>query len=987
MKKTTHLAGTVLALLSFNAFPDDFPKPYSPPCVERENVFEFTEKPAVKVVGPDRYEITFAVKGNCDATVAIVGPDGKIVRHLASGVLGANAPAPFTKNSLKQTVPWNGKDDLEDYVKEPLKMKVLVSLGLKPQFDKLLGVSHPKNLPGYVLGIAADQDGAYVWVRGQGTMGHVTIRKFDHDGNYLYSLTPPPSQLPESKLGGRSFVEYEAGRKSHHGPQIMADMGYDGQVLPGVGGRGVVDFQPVIVAGRMYFCNAGPGYRSGKEESKLFYIYTDGSTDVKGLRDKPFMPGGLGHEYPRFAASPDGKWLYACGVGSGTHALAPVVMRYALDGEGPAEIFFGKTAAGPKKKAAEAAPGSDNDSLNNPAGIACDAQGRVYVADTFNNRLQIFSPEGPSGGGSASGGKYLKTIQADRPRLVNVHAKTGAIYLQHSGVVKGKTVPRLTKFTSFDKPDEEYHVDGIETAVMALDSWAAKPRLWIGGGLEKMGATTSSSYIDHGPSVTVWEEDGKTLRKLSDFDEEMKKLGGANYIGRWEGACYDKIVCDPVREKLWWCWEKNQPSRVVFDLATGNMMGQYLLYGATDDISFCKRGYLHTHFNPGFYMPGVGRLDPENVTQYDGMARHRLPHSRVFVMKEVPYDYGIQTQAERQHNWLGALPVKDQPGAKFFQDGFGVNMRGDVAEQCNIYFIPKMAEAGWAAADAGRAVRDAKGQGSGPSAYSDFLRAIEDAEKRGEQVYSIARSPGLPLAGGTVWTFENSGKLRDECAVIASKLVVGTQIDEDGFLYFANSRARIIDGKPFLLQRGGNLGTGEMLDRYNKTPVTYTYVKARPNKVRWLLRNAAVPLEPKPTRPGDLVAFGPFGSPEMGGGEAWVEGVEWMYAGYSPAVPDGCTCPSTRAHLDWFKRSYLPESYRRSIAILDTGGNVVMHLGRYGNYDDALAMKPGTQDIVLTQPRFISGTDKYLCFDTWGEGIVVLKLNYHAEEVAEVGKQ
>ena len=25
---------------------DDFPKPYSPPCTERENVFEFTEKPA-----------------------------------------------------------------------------------------------------------------------------------------------------------------------------------------------------------------------------------------------------------------------------------------------------------------------------------------------------------------------------------------------------------------------------------------------------------------------------------------------------------------------------------------------------------------------------------------------------------------------------------------------------------------------------------------------------------------------------------------------------------------------------------------------------------------------------------------------------------------------------------------------------------------------------------------------------------------------------
>ena len=32
---------------------DDFPKPYSPPCTERENVFEFTEKPAIKFLGED----------------------------------------------------------------------------------------------------------------------------------------------------------------------------------------------------------------------------------------------------------------------------------------------------------------------------------------------------------------------------------------------------------------------------------------------------------------------------------------------------------------------------------------------------------------------------------------------------------------------------------------------------------------------------------------------------------------------------------------------------------------------------------------------------------------------------------------------------------------------------------------------------------------------------------------------------------------------
>ena len=53
---TVFACGVVLAA-------EEFPKPYSAPCVERENVFEFTEKPKVKNLGNDKYELTFAVKG------------------------------------------------------------------------------------------------------------------------------------------------------------------------------------------------------------------------------------------------------------------------------------------------------------------------------------------------------------------------------------------------------------------------------------------------------------------------------------------------------------------------------------------------------------------------------------------------------------------------------------------------------------------------------------------------------------------------------------------------------------------------------------------------------------------------------------------------------------------------------------------------------------------------------------------------------------
>lgn len=63
---------------------------------ERQETFEFATKPAVTKKG-DGYVISFASKAACDATVAVVDTKGTVVRHLASGVLDLNAPAPFAQ--------------------------------------------------------------------------------------------------------------------------------------------------------------------------------------------------------------------------------------------------------------------------------------------------------------------------------------------------------------------------------------------------------------------------------------------------------------------------------------------------------------------------------------------------------------------------------------------------------------------------------------------------------------------------------------------------------------------------------------------------------------------------------------------------------------------------------------------------------------------------------------------------------------------------
>ena len=103
--------------------------------VQRKEVFEFTERPKVTCEG-DKVTIAFSSKGFCDATVAIEDAEGRIIRHLASGVIGDNAPPTFRSKSLKQTVVWDGKNDKGEYVDDKNSLAARVSLGLKAYFAR-----------------------------------------------------------------------------------------------------------------------------------------------------------------------------------------------------------------------------------------------------------------------------------------------------------------------------------------------------------------------------------------------------------------------------------------------------------------------------------------------------------------------------------------------------------------------------------------------------------------------------------------------------------------------------------------------------------------------------------------------------------------------------------------------------------------------------------------------------------------------------------
>jgi len=165
---------------------------------EREEVYEFTTKPAVKKDG-GKWVITFASKGKCDATVAILDGKGRIVRHLASGVLGANAPHPFEQNALSQKVEWDGTNDQGK--KAPAGCKVRVSLGLAPVFEMNIGYD-PYDLPVRYYK-RTDPQYSYLVAKGAGGERYILCitqkggyqgRVFDKDGKYVRTFWPPAAK-------------------------------------------------------------------------------------------------------------------------------------------------------------------------------------------------------------------------------------------------------------------------------------------------------------------------------------------------------------------------------------------------------------------------------------------------------------------------------------------------------------------------------------------------------------------------------------------------------------------------------------------------------------------------------------------------------------------------------------------------------------------------------------------------------------------------
>ena len=931
--------------------------------VDREDVFEFAQKPQVTRRG-DEVTVAFETKGFCDVTVVVEDSGGRIIRHLASGVLGPNAPEPFEKNSKRQTLVWDGKDDSGAYVDDKEAVSVRVSLGLKPQFERTLFWDPGKPsaqgagsaYSGQRLVFAPAPEGVYVYDSGQG-VDH--LRLFDHDGDYVRTIYPFPADKMDD-VEGLIYHRFPDGVELPikpnwlqstflmSGTNCIRPTYRDGQYR-GIQHRGIANGG---ITGSGAEGIAVANGRIALFSTHLSRIATDGSSGGLNLHgpdlalryDSPLWTadprrdeGDARFIRPKRAAlSPDGEWLYLTRYNEtfpgswGVVFWRHMVMRIRYDGDGEPEVFVGSINES----------GDADGQFKKPADVAVDREGRVYVADHSNDRVQVFNPDG----------EHITNISVRRPTQIDIHHETGEIFVFSWALpVTGRTSFRgttptvdsseanffnLTKFSPLPNPEQVESWDlqrptGLSRTRPSnvdidavVDTWADPPRVWI------TARSPARSRNTHGQGAMLLSlKDGEATVERDLLNEAVRNIRRVRpapfnrqrlYVNHANGMLY-LVEGDSSHGKAF-----RQVVRI--DPETGRTREIDLPMSA-EDMAFDLEGYAYLRTS-------------------DMIIRFQADSWR-----EVPFDYG--EERERHHFGSGGSERSTHilsgamfPGNKgFHQGGMHVSANGNIVV----------------------------------AALYDHMERRGEEDRHGMEGYLPSLYPGRRWGAGQsrlgvilVHIIDRHGNMVYDDAVPGLHVHInGTAIDANNNVYLLNASPIVIDGEEHFNDHAGTL------------------MKFSPRDGRLLASGGApVPLTNTPDRPNDLRRP-----------SAWVEGAEWMYGGVGWGghnYSTGCSCPNARFSLDYLARSFTPEVDRYNVGVLDSAGNLILRVGQYGNVDDG---KPLVEDGGPPNNRSIGGDETALMFapyvathtdhrlyiaDPGNARIVSVKLNYHTDEIVSL---
>ncbi len=446
--------------------------------------------------------IAFEVSEPTDVEVAILDAKGKVVRHLAAGVLGGESPPPPPlKAGLAQSVAWDGKDDLGEAAKGgPFRARVRAGMGVK--FGRMLGGSPytgivdqmPYRAP--VNGLAVDADGTLyvklhssVGSHGNSGLWPWHVRKLDKKGDYVRTILPYPPSTERAKASGFRLLHTPDGAFTPANENSLYPVFY-------VFGNELVNR---VVDGCLVFVHS--------ERRALNFLKLDGSN---ALRTVAMWPAEAKLNCPRWldiqvAFSPDGRTAYYSNVaGTAYDGKKPSdidpkwpqgrIYRHDISREGAMPERFYDLELPDWEKQPYWMP-SAWDKKTAASGIAVDAEGNVLVCDLVNQQVVELSPEG----------KKLSATSLPWPDRVMVHPKTGDLYVVSRKVSRGALPPAtLLKVVGRGQTARTVAQLGLQGSVggaFALDASSDVPVLWLAGHTEA--GTKLLRVEDRGQSLEV----------------------------------------------------------------------------------------------------------------------------------------------------------------------------------------------------------------------------------------------------------------------------------------------------------------------------------------------------------------------------------------------------------------------------------------------------------------------------------------------------
>jgi len=404
-------------------------------------------------------KISFAASSPTDIEVSILDAKGKIIRHLAAGVLGGKGapPAPL-KRGLRQEIEWDLRNDAGKPASGgPFKLRV--RLGMNVELDGFVG--EDRYYVGALRGMATDPKGnLYVYSSSAGNSGKPGrgsyLQVFDRKGEYRRTLIPTPANLPGGKVKAFNMVEAPGKHlvpRNTDGVWPVLRGAPGGRIASRIGSDGILHFAGGSSLGRL-----GPdGGVAGDWISRPFWTKAN----------RPHITLYKWHMVRNsfLTLSPDGKHAYVTGIyqknpwpkGSPVKYPKGRVYRMNLRAGGGIEKF------------------ADIKGAKSTGASAFDKDGNLLVCDTGGSRVVALSPDG----------KQLGELKVKSPKYLAVHRKTGAVYVMSvakSGYHQAyKSVAKFAGWKNGGKELWRLNLRGAGyEAVFALDDGAAVPVLWVG---------------------------------------------------------------------------------------------------------------------------------------------------------------------------------------------------------------------------------------------------------------------------------------------------------------------------------------------------------------------------------------------------------------------------------------------------------------------------------------------------------------------------